>query len=190
MGLVEYAKSELDKIAKDDDGMQEMMNKDILEIVEIFSNQGHSGFSASYALSVLERLLRFKPLSPLTGNDDEWREPFDLKGTRQNKRCSSVFKRADGTCHDNNAIIVSDNGGITWFRSGRFRKQVSFPYTPPSKPEKVYIEYTEHVPAGFTGDKYDIITDDKDRIKRLYEKNKIEFDSIQEEPTNGKHDAE
>lgn len=172
--MIEYAKNELARIPCDEDGMQEHMNSNILEMVRLFSEQGHSGFSAGYALSVLERLLRFKPISPLTGEDDEWREV--CHGSWQNKRCSSVFKDKDGKAHDIDAIIVSDNGGITWFSSGRFRKEVTFPYYPPTHPEKVYIEYTEDVPPGFTGDEYDIITDNPERIKALYAKKRKEFD--------------
>lgn len=48
------------------------MHDNIISIVEMFSEQGHSSFSASYAISHLTRLLEFKPLSPLTGEDDEW----------------------------------------------------------------------------------------------------------------------
>lgn len=39
MSLLEWAKAELDRIPKDSDGMQEMMNKDILDIIEKFSDQ-------------------------------------------------------------------------------------------------------------------------------------------------------
>ena len=176
MSLVEYAKSELSRIKRDEDGMQDLINKDILSIVEMFSEQGHSGFSANYALSILERLLRFKPITPLTGEDGEWNAISH--GSHQNKRCSSVFRNADGTAHDIDGIVVSDNGGITWFSSGRFRKDVTFPYFPPTHPERVYIEYTEDVPPGFTGDKYEIITDKPGRIKALYEKKRKEFDEI------------
>ena len=184
--LLEYAKSELERIGKDEDGMQEMMNKNILQIIEMFSKQGHSGFSASYAIAVLERLLRFKPITPLTGDESEWGEPsFERDGIRsfQNKRCSSVFKYVDAEgniikCHDVDAIMVSDNGGITWFTSGRFRKQVTFPYTVPTKSEKVYIEYAEDVPPGFTGDEYEIITDKPDRIKALHDRKRKEFDGL------------
>lgn len=179
MNMLEYAKSELDRINKDKDGMQEAINKDILEIVKVFSEQGHSGFSAGYALNILERLLRFKPITPLTGEDDEWNEI--IKGVWQNKRCSSIFKHEDGTCTDNESIIVSDNGGITWFTSKRFRKNITFPYLPSIKPERVYIEYTEDVPPGFTGDEYEIITNDLERIKRLYERKRKEFDVAMEE---------
>lgn len=174
MSLIEYAKSELARIGTDEDGMQELMNRDILEIVEKFGSQGHSGFSAGYALSLLDRLLRFKPISPLTGADEEWNEVS--QGLYQNKWCSSVFKNPDGTAHDNDAIVVSDNGGITWFSSGRFRKEVTFPYAVSTFPERVYIEYTEDVPPGFTSDEYEIITDKPERIKALYEKKRKEFD--------------
>ena len=188
MSLLDYAKSELDRIHKDEDGMQERINNDILEIVKVFEDQGHSGFSAGYTINALERLLNFKPLTPLTGEDDEWQE-IDRRGpvrTFQNKRCSSVFmdKRDDGIstsyhdAEDTDSTIVSDNGGITWFTSGRFRKEVTFPYYPPTKPEKVYIEYTDDVPPGFTGDSYEIITDNPERIKALYERKRKEFDAV------------
>ena len=174
MNLTSYAESELARIPHEEDGiMQDLMKKNILEIVKIFGEQGHSGFSARYALSVLERLLCFKPLTPLTGEEDEWNDTGH--GTLQNKRCSSVFKISDGTCDDIDRIIVSDNGGITWFTSCRFRKEVTFPYAVPIHPEKVYIEYTEDVPPGFTGDEYDIITDQPERIKALYERKIKEF---------------
>ena len=97
MSFVEYTESELTRIPKDEDGMQDLVNRNILEIVKAFSEQGHSGLSASYVLSKLERLLRFKPISPLTGADDEWTEVHSQNGIRtyQNKRCSSIFKDVD-----------------------------------------------------------------------------------------------
>ena len=87
--FIEYAKSELDRIPKDEYGMQEMINNDILEIIEKFADQGHSGFSAIYAISVLERLMRWKPISPLTVEEYEW--STTTGSTKQNKRCSSVL---------------------------------------------------------------------------------------------------
>lgn len=177
MTMIEWAKHELDLLGGNDDEMQQLMNKNILEILDVFLNQGHSGFSASYVISTLTRLMDRKPLTPLTGNDDEWNEV--TRGMKQNKRCSSVFMTEDGTAYDNDAIIVSDNGGITWFTSGRFRKTITFPYLPPTSPEEVYIEYTEEVPPGFTGDKYEIITDNPERIKSLYNRKKKEFDEVE-----------
>ena len=189
MNLVEYAKSELSRLEKNDkDEEQKAMNKSILEIIEVFSNQGHSGFSAEYAISVLNKLLRFRPISPLTREDNEWDPPRRQHANGvtvyQNKRCHSVFKEVDlddntVRYHDVDAVIVSDNGGATWFTSRRFRKEIEFPYMPPVEPEKVYIEYKEDVPPGFTGDEYDIITDNPERIKALYERKRKEFDEAQ-----------
>jgi hypothetical protein len=185
--MVEYAKRELSRIKGDE--MQERINQNIIQVVEMFSKQGHSRFSARYAITLLERLLRFKPLSSLTGNDDEWAAVIRNSGNGdmcyQNKRrCSSVFKDVDSDgnitrCVDNDAVVVSDNGGITWFSSNKFSKPVTFPYYPPTHAEKVYIEYTEDVPPGFSGDKYEIITDQPDRIKALYERKRKEFDDVE-----------
>ncbi len=168
MRLSKYAELELARIPQDEDGLQSLINKYILKIVNEFEDFDLSGSAAGYVLSALERLLRFKPISPLTGEDDEW---YDEEfGSVQNKRCPSVFKRPDGTCYDVDAIIVSDDGGITWFISNRFRKEVTFPYIVPTHPEKVYIEYTKDVPHGCTDDVFEIITDNPDRIKSLYER--------------------
>lgn len=187
--LTEYAKSELNRLTFDDDGMQKMMNQNIIDLIEMFSEQGHSGFSANYLIHALQRLMKWKPLQPLTGDDDEWNEcGFTRENGAtvfQNKRCSSVFKDVlpDGTwiAHDIDSVVCSDNGGITWFSGGTTKQwieDIAFPYMPPVEPKKVYIEYTEEVPAGFVGDKFDIITDDENRIKALYEKKRKEFDDL------------
>ena len=73
--LTEYARNELDRLmSNNDDGMQSLMNQNILDLIEMFSEQGHSGFSASYLIHALQRLMKWKPLQPLTGEDDEWNE--------------------------------------------------------------------------------------------------------------------
>lgn len=56
---------------------------------------------------------------------------------------------------------------------------MTFPYSPATHPETVYIEYTEDVPPGFSGDKYDIITDCPERIKALHDRKRKEFDEGQ-----------
>jgi len=139
MGLVNYAKKELELLGSTDDEMQKTMNKHILEIVKVFSEQGHSGFSGAYVVSTLTRLLSFKPLKPLTGEDDEWNEISE--GKFQNKRCSSVFKNSnDGTAYDINGKIFTDDGGKTWYTNRESRVNIEFPYTVPEKPERVYLE--------------------------------------------------
>ena len=94
--LVKHAKSEF-KVAgwMDEDGnfkdeMQGLMCSQILELLELFSSHGHSGFSANYAIDLFSKLAEFKTLTPLTGNASEWQDVGN--GMLQNKRDSRIFK--------------------------------------------------------------------------------------------------
>jgi hypothetical protein len=141
MSLLEWAKAELEQIGKDEDGMQDAINKNILEVVEVFSKQGHSGFSASYALGILKRLLDYKPITPLTGEDGEWSEPHE-GSVQQNNRCYSVFRNNfdNSTAYHADAKIFSDDGGELWFTNRDSAVPIVFPYTVPEKAEKILIE--------------------------------------------------
>lgn len=69
--LVDHAKQELDILASKG-GHDEELNQIIVECIEKFAEYGHSGGSAAWAIPVLNDLLQFKNLSPLTDNPDEW----------------------------------------------------------------------------------------------------------------------
>ena len=136
--LVEYAKEELKRIGMIDSGepYNDWGAKAILDLIELFSSQSHSGFSAPYVINAFSRLAMFKPLSPLTGEDDEWREI--TSGGFQNKRYSAVFKDSkDGTAYNIEGKVFSDDGEV-WYTSGDSRVNVTFPYVVPDKPERVY----------------------------------------------------
>ena len=142
--LVRFAENELNIIidkCEDEESkeMQEIISKDILQVVEVFSQQGHSGFSANYAINLINKLLRFEPITPLTGSDDEWIQLDYNDDTKyQNKRCSRVFKDAEGKAYDIEGKIFSDDGGKSWYTSKDSRVYIQFPYIP--KSEKVIIE--------------------------------------------------
>ena len=135
--LVDYAKDELKRIGMIDSGedCNDWATEAILDLIELFSSQDHSGFSASYVINTFNRLARFKPLSPLTGEDDEWNEVGD--GHYQNKRYSAVFKDKDGIAYNIEGKVFTDDGDI-WYTSGDSRVNVTFPYVVPDKPEYVY----------------------------------------------------
>lgn len=138
--LVEWAKNELDRIGDKDDEMQQLMNSQILQIVELFASHGHSGFSASYALNIITRLLDWKPITPLTGDDSEWNEIGDNE--YQNNRCYSIFKK-NGQAYNVSGKSFSDDGGKTWWTRGGIdgsRVNITFPYTVPSEPERIFVE--------------------------------------------------
>lgn len=129
--LIEFADGELDRITKDSEGIQDVMNSNVLDIVRIFSEQGHSGFSASYAIAQIRRLLDWKPLTPLTGEEDEW-------NGRQNTRYSAVFRNEDGTAYNIEGKIFTDNGGQSWYSCRESFVPVTFPYNVPESPTRVY----------------------------------------------------
>lgn len=140
--LVEYAKSELEKAFPcNDDEMQQMAIDDVLELIEIFSNQGHSGMSAPYVLNLFDRLARWQPLLPLTGEEDEWDEPFGEQEEQQNKRCGHVFRyhRDNSTAIDSRGRVFEDKDGFT-YTCRKSIISITFPYKVPDKPERVKTE--------------------------------------------------
>jgi len=134
MSLVKHAQTELEKaglFSKDSD-YDGMLGLAALEMIKLFSNQGHSGGSAGMVTFIVNRLMKYKPLTPLTGKEDEWCEVS--KGLFQNKRYSSVFKEG-GRAHDNDATVNEDPKGGRWSYSGK--DEITFPYMPPDKPRVI-----------------------------------------------------
>ena len=127
---IRWAKEELARIpVEDGDDMQAIMNRDLLDMVTVFACHGHSGFSSAYARSVLDNLLGWKIIAPLTGADDEWAEAYDMDGTQQNKRASHVFRDKDGRAYDINGIVFREPSGATYTGKGS-AVTVEFPYYP------------------------------------------------------------
>lgn len=138
MNLVEYAKEELKKIDMIDSGdpYNDGAGKMIIDLIEMFASQGHSGFTAPYVASMFHRLAMRKPLTPLTGEDDEWRKVGD--GLYQNKRYSAVFKDKDGHTYDIEGKVFTDDGEV-WYTNKDSRVYITFPYVVPDHPEYVYL---------------------------------------------------
>ena len=154
MSYIEHAKNELKLLGYDINQTCEDPNKwvcdNVIELLEVFAGQGHSGSSAPYVLDLFKRLASWESLSPLTGTDDEWRECSD--GVMQNKRLSTVFKKGKAAyCIDGYVfwdwaerdLEQGEDGypGVERFKScftsGMSRKLVEFPYT---KEEPEYIK--------------------------------------------------
>ncbi len=143
--IIEWAKRELDYAGFKEDSEDEMnawMRKDILQLLEVFAEQGHSGFSASYAINLFQTLASWKPLTPLTGDDSEWMEVGP--DVWQNKRASNVFKGEDGRAYWMDGIVFwewhvdldTDERFKSYFTCSDSRVYIdSFPWTMPEKPE-------------------------------------------------------
>lgn len=99
MSLIEHAKRELEYSGLGDE-YGGMTGNAVLELMEVFSNQGHSGFSAHQVRGIFNELAQFKPLGPLTSNPDEWMHiEDDVAGdaiTWQNRRRPDAFSKDGG----------------------------------------------------------------------------------------------
>ena len=135
--LMRHARRELPP--SDDDEMQAEMNHGLLQIVAVFASAGHSGFSAGYAVSALEKLLRFQPLRPLTGEPDEWIDHGN--GVFQNNRCSHVFKQPDrfgGQAYDLDGRVFREPSGCC-YTNRESMVPITFPYVPKTE----YVDVPE-----------------------------------------------
>ena len=173
MALKEHFEKELEIMRKSvveegDELIIEPFVEQIREIINIFSKQGHSGGSAPFAIGALSKTIKavlgFQILSPLTGEDSEWRDVSEMNDNEpmwQNLRDSSVFKDADGNCSYNSAIVWKGEdtwdtftGGINGYRSSNYIKE--FPFMPRTYYVDVTRElYDENNPEHKTLDRVD-----------------------------------
>lgn len=164
----------LDNMLKtDNEPMQQLITQNIFEVYNLIKD--YSPIKQKAIVNLLEGL----PLTPLQGTEDEWAldNILSKKGVYQaytNIRCSRITKYVfpDGieiaTSLDD--VAYSDNGGYYTFSTGRFgRRQITFPYMPPEKPEVVCIYEVD-------GKSPFILTDPKTiaQVKENYLKNREE----------------
>lgn len=88
----------------------------VTSLMETFVAYGHSGGSAEQTLAIFEKLARHIPITPLTGEDDEWHDRTNENSGEtmwQNKRCERVMKNI-------HMAWDTDHGYVA----------IEFPYTP------------------------------------------------------------
>jgi hypothetical protein len=140
---IKHAKRELILAGYDLNEKEEGPNKwiveNIIELLNVFSKQGHSGFSALYSIDIFSKLAKHEILTPLTGEDSEWNEvtePSDKNRLWQNNRCSTVFKDEKRIWNMDGKVFIDENNcSYTNIKSRVYIK--SFPYVPVTKYVKV-----------------------------------------------------
>lgn len=160
--LIEHAKREFLKlgykpIEESENDPDKWIQENILELLEVFSKQGHSGSSAPYVIEYFRKLAAFDPIAPILCTDDEWNDVGSLgdDDTYQNNRCSAIFKQGiNGKPYYIDAIIWRNQKGHTYtgrvFNS-RNEKITSRQYIKiPFRPKSFYIDVID----------YEIKTDD------------------------------
>ena len=157
MARMEWAEQELKLAGYDindpEDGPNRWLAEGALELLKVFSEQGHSGMSAPYAVALFEKLALWKPIAPLTGEDDEWNEVGE--STWQNRRNSVVFKGEDGQAYWIEGRVfwewathpeIDDGKPFkSYYTSRESRVNITFPWTQPDQSEYVFVP-TEEFP--------------------------------------------
>lgn len=114
--LIDHAKRELElaNLFDQDSDYSDKIAKDVLELINIFASQRHSGGSAYLVKELFTKLANFETLTPITSDPEEWIDRSDMsyRPTWQNKRDPQYMS------HDN---------GKTWYNV--HRTSLSLPKT-------------------------------------------------------------
>ena len=176
--LIEHAKREFlalgyKPIEQCEDDPNKWIQENVLELLKVFSDQGHSGFSAPYAVRFFQKLALFEPLCPITGDTKEWNDINETMGKMiyQNNRCSAVFKEGeDGKPYYIDAIVWKTQNescytGSALLKNGtqiRSRQFIKLPFTPKS----FYIDVIEKEIAP---DDFEFYVKDETQLEEVWE---------------------
>jgi hypothetical protein len=172
-----FAERELDILVKTTpDAVIRDFIHEIIALCEAFGNSGQSGGSAPYVAKALSQAVKNlclqRPISPLTGEENEWMEITDNQ--YQNKRLSSVFKKY-GKAYYLDAISWKTKSGSNWSGTAKTKNGEeissrqyikSFPF----KAQEFVIDVTE---IEISKDNFEFIINnekDLDKVLEVYDK--------------------
>ena len=139
-GMIAHAKRELEILTAGDDpedhDPNRWFNTGILDLVSLFVRLEFASHEtvAKQAGKILKKLVYFQPLTPLTGQDDEWIDVSDFGDPTtefQNKRCGHVLRGPDGLAFDLFAKSYIFPNGEVKRDPIEGSKTLTFPYMPP-----------------------------------------------------------
>jgi len=132
--LVHHARRELENAGwfKEDSDFGGLVGPAVLKMVETFSDEGHSGFSAGLCIDLFKRVASFKLLSPIKNpmETGEYIDHTDISGGHpvfQSTRLSSLFSN-DGGKHWHDIDIHVPRWRRIFLRQNVVL--VNFPYLP------------------------------------------------------------
>ena len=147
------------------------IQQNVMDLLSVFSLQGHSGSSAQFCISYFKKLAMHDPLSPISCNDNEWGESFSGDDTYQNKRLSSVFKQGvNGIPYYLNAITWKTQNETTWSGSAmnkygvmvKSSQNIKLPFTP-----KTFI--IDVIEKEIAPDDWEFHIKDESQLKEVFE---------------------
>lgn len=92
---LDFAREELARadLFSQDSPYHGQLGRSVMELLETFSNQGHTAMSAYQVVDLFRRLALYKPLSPITDDPSEWVEIHP--NVWQSRRCPHIYKNGD-----------------------------------------------------------------------------------------------
>lgn len=94
MGNVkEFAQRELKELFgenNENDFYKGMVPQSVLELIDVFEKQGHSGCSAPIVAKLFNKLALYEPVTPILDTKDQWDKVSG--GGFQHKKCYGLFK--------------------------------------------------------------------------------------------------
>ena len=129
MSMLDSAKWQLNKVLEkctdpNERVMQEMMNNDVMELLKVFEEQGHSDFSAPTVISLFSILANYRLVTEVEDNPDDWDE------NGQHKYISSIFKREDVTCYYMYGRLFAEPNSDNFCYNKASNVDVTFPIKP------------------------------------------------------------
>lgn len=166
IGFENFARYELELVKKYEI-ISEVQFEDYIHRVDLIKI-GYDSYAKACKDELLDRLLNYKPLTPITSNDCEWiyRDSLARKGKSiplfYNRRCPSLVKICGRVYDLDNGGFVSYDGGSSWIRTIDHCPTVNFPYFPKNVVRRVYLE-----PKWVNGDCIKDISGYPERIVKL-----------------------
>lgn len=122
MTLYDHARTELELLGEEPEVIDWF-----IRVIDEFASFGHSGGSASICIPILNKLLRFENLTPLTDDPKEWIDVAEYSGFKwwQNARNGEAFSKDGGKTY----TLLSERKFKSW-------KNLWLARTPVHKSEK------------------------------------------------------
>ena len=141
---IEWARNEIDRVNKEliaEDYMSLCCEKAYKAFQSLVEDEHNSEAPIGVTQSILDRLLKGYPLTPIEDTPDIW-EPVEMPGPNGSKyyrckRMSSLFK----VIHNDGAIKYTDNNRFVW--DDRYIDDLKRPDFNPSIPPKCVINFMD-----------------------------------------------
>lgn len=120
--LTDFARNELQiaGLFDEDSDYDGMLGEAVIELINTFAKQGHSGFSASLVRELFSKLSNYKPLTEITNDPDQWNDIADSQSGKlgwQSRRSPSCFSEDAGKTYwdiDEDYFFHTDEDGTRW----------------------------------------------------------------------------